>query len=58
MANGVTAMMSFKTIRKQTQDIISFGIGARLLNFIKGILTAFYIGANISAGVSWLSDRR
>lgn len=31
-------MMSFNTIRKQTQDIISFGIGARLLNF----LAAFY----------------
>lgn len=39
-------MMSFSTIRKQTKDIVSFGIGARLLNFLKGILTAFYIGAN------------
>ena len=39
-------MMSFNTIRKQTHDIISFGIGARLLNFLKGILIAFYIGAS------------
>lgn len=44
-------MMSFNTIRKQTQDIISFGIGARLLNFLKGILIAFYIGASYRTDV-------
>ena len=39
-------MMSFQTIRKQTQDIITFGLWARILNFIKGILIAYFIGAN------------
>ncbi len=38
-------MMSFQTIRKQTQDILTFGLIARLLNFLKGILLAFFIGA-------------
>src|SRR5690554_4729439 len=39
-------MMSFKTIKKQTQDLLTFGLWARLLNFLKGILIAFFIGAN------------
>ncbi|HZH93537.1 MAG TPA: lipid II flippase MurJ, partial [Tissierellaceae bacterium] len=39
-------MMSFKTIKKQTQDLLTFGLFARLLNFLKGILLAFFIGAN------------
>lgn len=39
-------MMSFHTIKKQTQDLLTFGLFARLLNFLKGILLAFFIGAN------------
>lgn len=39
-------MMSFRTIKKQTKDLITFGLWARLLNFLKGILIAFFIGAN------------
>ena len=39
-------MMSFRTIKKQTKDIVTFGLWARLLNFLKGILIAFFIGAN------------
>jgi putative peptidoglycan lipid II flippase len=39
-------MMSFQTIKKQTQDLLTFGLFARLLNFLKGILLAFFIGAN------------
>jgi putative peptidoglycan lipid II flippase len=39
-------MMSFDTIKKQTKDIVTFGLWARLLNFLKGILIAFFIGAN------------
>ena len=39
-------MMSFHTIKKQTKDIVTFGLWARLLNFFKGILIAFFIGAN------------
>jgi len=39
-------MMNFSIIKKQTQDIFSFGLWARLLNFIKGILLAYFIGAN------------
>jgi|GEM_PF-2169018 putative peptidoglycan lipid II flippase len=39
-------MMSFQTIKKQTQDLLTFGLFARLLNFLKGILLAYFIGAN------------
>ncbi|MDY0235677.1 MAG: murein biosynthesis integral membrane protein MurJ [Gudongella sp.] len=39
-------MMSFDTIKKQTKDLVTFGLWARLLNFLKGILIAFFIGAN------------
>ncbi len=39
-------MMKFSTIKKQAQDIFSFGLGARILNFFKGILLAYFIGAN------------
>ncbi len=39
-------MMNFSTIKKQTQDIFSFGLWARILNFFKGILLAYFIGAN------------
>ena len=40
-------MMSFHTIKKQTKVIVTFELWARLLNFFKGILIAFFIGANM-----------
>ncbi len=40
-------MMSFHTIKKQTKVLVTFGLWARLLNFFKGILIAFFIGANL-----------
>ncbi len=39
-------MMTFSSIRKQVKDLISFGLLSRVLNFFKGILIAYFIGAN------------
>lgn len=39
-------MLTIKSIKQSVYDIISFGIVARILNFVKGILLAYYIGAN------------
>lgn len=39
-------MLTIKSIKQSVYDIISFGIVARILNFFKGILLAYYIGAN------------
>lgn len=45
----------FNLIKKQTLDIVSFGLGARVLLFIKGILIAFYIGSGYNTDVYLLA---
>lgn len=39
-------MLTINRIKKSVYNIISFGIVARVLIFLKGILLAYYIGAN------------
>lgn len=39
-------MITFSSIKKQVKDLISFGLLSRVLNFFKGILIAYYMGAN------------
>lgn len=45
----------FNLIKKQTLDMVSFGLGARVLLFIKGILIAFYIGSSYNTDVYLLA---
>ena len=45
----------FNLIKKQTLDMVSFGLGARVLLFIKGILIAFYIGNSYNTDVYLLA---
>lgn len=48
-------MERFKLIQKQTTDIVYFGIIARILIFIKGILIAYQIGSNYNTDIYFLA---
>lgn len=39
-------MNRFHTIKQPTKEIISFGLAAKVLNIIKSVLLAYYIGVN------------
>ncbi len=45
----------FQLIKKQTKDIVFFGIIARILIFIKGILIAFQIGSSYNTDIYLLA---
>ncbi len=45
----------FQLIKKQTSDIVYFGIVARILIFIKGILIAYQIGSNYNTDIYFLA---
>lgn len=43
---GKSEMNRLQAIKRSTLDIIYFGLGAKILSFIKGMLIAYQIGAN------------